>query len=178
MNNQVILSPNLHLFAYHFQTSKNPDHLYAKNDEILEKFQIPNFNLQQRINLTKEVERFRVDLLKEEEIKNDNISPPFEGKLFLDEQEIKIEGFAYPLRIDNSYALALNLRCLEEGENCQRNISLLKLFNPDNCLLPEFITSSLGQTLLITAWLPKEQRKVYAESWQLPDDQQKLSEIA
>ncbi|MBX9258948.1 hypothetical protein H1Q63_34365 [Desmonostoc muscorum CCALA 125] len=178
MSHQVIYSPNIHLFAYHFQNSKNPKQLYEKCDELLDKLKISDFNLKQRINLDKELDRFRVDLIKEEEIKNDNVSPPFEGKLLLDEQQIKIEGFAYPLRIDDSYALALNLRCPEEGQNCQKNVSFLKQFNPDNCLLPEFIAGSLGQTLLITAWLPEKQRELYSEPWQLPDDQQKLSEIA
>ncbi|MFB8791616.1 MAG: hypothetical protein U7123_22940, partial [Potamolinea sp.] len=181
MSDKLVYAPNIHLFAYHLQTNKNPNLLYEKCDEILGKLNIPDFNLKQRVNLSKEPDSLRVDLLKEEEIKNDNPSPPFEGKIILDNQDLKFEGFAYPLRIHDTYGLALTIRRPEEEENNKKteyvNISILEQFNPDNCLSPDFIASSLGQTLVITVWLPEEKRQQYSESWQLPDDQQKLREI-
>jgi hypothetical protein len=180
MSNKLIYAPNIHLFAYHLQTNKNPNLLYEKCDEILGKLNIPDFNLKQRVNLSKELETLRVDLLKEEEIKNDNPSPPFEGNFHLDNQTLKFEGFAYPLRIHDTYSLALNIRRPEEENNKTTeyvNLSILEKFNPENCLSPDFIASSLGQTLVITVWLPEEQRQQYCEAWQLPDDQQKLRDI-
>lgn len=180
--NHNIYAPNVHLFAYHFQNNKNPSLLYEKCDEILAKLKIDNFNLQQRIELKKAPEQTRVDLLKDEEIsRNNNPSPPFNGEVFLEDRAIKFEGFAYPLRIHDSYALALNIRRPEKDEKKQKtediDLALLKQFNPDNCLLPDFITSSLGQTLLITAWLPEEQRQDYCDFWQLPDELQADKDI-
>ncbi len=180
MSDKLVYAPNIHLFAYHSQTNQNPNLVYEKCDEILGKLNIPDFNLKQRVNLSKEPESLRVDLLKEEEIKNDNPSPPFEGNFFLDNQTLKLEGFAYPLRIHDTYSLALNIRRPEEEDNKKTdyvNISILEQFNPENCLSSDFIASSLGQTLVITVWLPEEQRQQYCESWQLPDDQQKLRDI-
>jgi len=98
----------------------------------------------------------------------------------LDNQTLKFEGFAYPLRIHDTYSLALNIRRPEEEDNKKTdyvNISILEQFNPDNCLSPDYIASSLGQTLVITVWLPEEQRQQYCESWQFPDEQQKLRDI-
>lgn len=182
MSDKLVYAPNIHLFAYHLQTNKNPNLLYEKCDEILAKLNIPDFNLKQRVNLSKDPESLRVDLLKQEEIKNDNPSPPFEGNFHLDNQTLKLEGFVYPLRIHDTYSLALNIRRPEEEENHKKteyvNISILKQFNPDNCLSPDFIASSLGQTIVITVWLPEEQRQQYCESWQFSEEQQKLSEIA
>lgn len=171
MNHQVY-APNIHLFAYHLQSEKNPCLLYAKVDEILAKLNIPNFNLSQRIDLQKEPDRLRVDLLKDEEIaKNDNISPPFQGNFTLEEKTLNFDGFAYPLRIQDSYALTLNIRIPEKDEKDNDTeyvgTALLSQFNPDYSLLPNFIASSLGQTLLITAWVAEDKRDLFPDYLEL-----------
>jgi len=61
MNHQVY-APNIHLFAYHLQSEKNPCLLYAKVDEILAKLNITDFNLPQRIYLDKEPEVFPFEM--------------------------------------------------------------------------------------------------------------------
>ncbi|NJM23558.1 MAG: hypothetical protein HC907_35515, partial [Richelia sp. SM1_7_0] len=63
----------------------------------------------------------------------------------------------------DSYALALNLR-IDEFDQSQNkteavDISIFNNFNPDNCFLPKNINSSLGQTLLLTAWLSPDQQQ-------------------
>jgi hypothetical protein len=149
MSDKLVYAPNIHLFAYHLQNNQNPNLLYEKCDEILAKLNIPDFQLKQRVNLSKDAESLRVDLLKKEEIQNNNPSPPFAGKIILDNQDIKFEGFAYPLRIHDTYGLVLNIRRPEE-ENQQKteyvNLEILEKFNPDNCLLPDYIASSLIKT--------------------------------
>lgn len=57
-----------------------------------------------------------------------------------------LKGEIYPLRIRDTYAVDLSLRCLETVE-----IDQLRYFNPKNCLLPSNIQASLGQTLVIFA---------------------------
>lgn len=179
---QQVYAPNVHLFAYHLKSNKNPCLLYQKCDEILAKLNIANFDLPQRVDLVKEPERLRVDLLKDEEIdKNDNISPPFDGEVKLDENHVKFEGFAYPLRIQDSYALTLNIRIPEKDENNKAteyvDTRLLSQFNPDDCLLPDYINSSLGQTILITAWIPEEKREEFYQYWQLPLEQNNPTQL-
>ncbi|MBE9097580.1 hypothetical protein [Tychonema sp. LEGE 07203] len=46
------------------------------------------------------------------------------------------------------------------------DVSIFKEFNPDNCLLPDFVQSYFGQTLLITAWLSVEQNQAAREDSQ------------
>lgn len=172
---QQFYAPNVHLFAYDLKKNKNPYLLYQKCDEILAKLNIAHFNLQQRVDLIKEPERLRVDLLNDEEIgKNDNISLPFDGKVELDDKYIKFEGFAYPLRIQDCYTLNLNIRIPEKDDNNKAteyvDTRLLSHFNPDDCLLIDYINSSLGQTILITAWIPEEKREEFYEYWQMPLD--------
>ncbi|NQE33898.1 hypothetical protein [Microcoleus asticus] len=46
------------------------------------------------------------------------------------------------------------------------DVSIFKEFNPDNCLLPDFVQSYFGQTLLLTAWLSVEQNQAAREDSQ------------
>ena len=52
------------------------------------------------------------------------------------------------------------------------DVSIFKEFNPDNCLLPDFVQSYFGQTLLLTAWLSVEQNQA------AQDDSQYLKGLA
>lgn len=170
-----VYAPSVHLFAFQqrngFASDSMPVEsanslLWQKCDQIFEKLKIENLKLTQELAPPKESDSPRV-LLQKADVKEPNISPPFDislpfdGQILLDDsQVVKIAGFAYPLQTPDSYALWLNLR-RPDKENGQRTANvepaLLGKLNPDNCLLPEFIDSSLGQTLLITAWLTEGQ---------------------
>ncbi|MBW4497391.1 MAG: hypothetical protein KME26_30885 [Oscillatoria princeps RMCB-10] len=170
-----VYAPSVHLFAFHQRNGLANDSitvapadslLWQKCDQIFEKLKIENLKLTQELAPPKESDSRRV-LLQKAEGKEPNISPPFDvslpfdGQILLDESEVvKIAGFAYPLQTPDSYALWLNLR-RPDRENGQKTANvepaLLGKLNPDHCLLPEFIDSSLGQTLLITAWLTEGQ---------------------
>lgn len=166
--NHKVYAPNIHLFAFHLRNfyldpaaERSDNQLWQKCDQIFEKLKIDDLKLTQKLDQQKFSDSPRVDLLKEAEIKDNKVSLPFNGQLLLnDHQVVKIAGFAYPLQTHDSYALWLNLR-RPDRENGKKtdsvDLSILGKFNPDCCLLPEFINSSLGQTLLITVWLTEGQ---------------------
>jgi hypothetical protein len=182
--NYKVYAPNVHLFAFHQRSSLNPDCptvsesddlLWNKCDQIFEKLKIENLKLTQKVVPQTLSDSPRVDLLPENEAKKEKetVSLPFDGQVLQDDHQVtKISGFVYPLQTHDSYALWLNVG-RPEKENGQRtenvDLSLLKHLNPDHCLLPEFIESSLGQTLLITAWVTEGQNY---------QDKQVLKELA
>lgn len=157
-----IYAPNVHLFAFHLCDDSSSDNynnklLWHKCQEIFEKFEIF-----QELKIRDVALDRRVDLL--EEATDTNIVLPLEGAIILDTtQKTRVTGIACPLQIYDSYALALNLRIdeLDQAQNKTEavDISIFKNFNPDNCLLPTNINSSLGQTLLLTAWLSQAQQQ-------------------
>jgi len=71
---------------------------------------------------------------------------------------IKINGFACPQLFRDSYALKLRIAHSCGDEKDAVEISTLKEFNNQNCLLPDEINSYLGQTLVITARLTETQK--------------------
>ncbi|NEQ85865.1 MAG: hypothetical protein F6K26_38960 [Moorea sp. SIO2I5] len=165
-----IYAPNIHLFAFHLRnksssdsqpdTDYNSELLWHKYDQICAKFQI-----QQKLDLRDVAEGYRIALLKGDT--KDNILLPLEGKLSLNNGKgIRITGQACPLQIYDSYALGLNIR-IPERENNQKtedvDLTIFNDFNPDQCFLPSKINSninsSLGQILLLTAWLPQKQQQ-------------------
>lgn len=161
-----IYAPNIHLFAFHLRNLSSSDSqahrdydsklLWHKCHDIFAKFQI-----QQRLDLRDVAEGSRIALLKG--ATKENILLPLEGKLFLNTgKEITITGQACPLQIYDSYALGLNIR-IPEVENNQKtedvDLTVFKDFNPDQCFLPSNINSSLGQILLLTAWLPQKEQQ-------------------
>jgi hypothetical protein len=79
-----------------------------------------------------------------------------------------IEGFAQPRRIQDSYALCLNIGCPEDGTADHVDVSFIQQFNPNQALLIKGDDSFLGQTLLITAWLTET----------LPDNLDSLKPLA
>ena len=76
-----------------------------------------------------------------------------------------ITGVVCPLQIYDSYALALNLRIPEFENKKQRtaavDLAIFRDFNPQKCFLASQIESSLGQTILITAWLSPQQQDAH-----------------
>lgn len=162
-NNDIqIYAPNVHIFVFHLlddSSSKNYDKklLWQKCEEIFQKFEIS-----QKLKIRDVAPDIRVDLL--EEATDANILLPLEGEIILDTtQKTKVTGIVCPLQIYDSYALALNLRIDEFDKDQNKteavDISIFKNFNPDNCFLSTNINSSLGQTLLLTAWLSQSQQQ-------------------
>jgi len=157
-----VYAPNVHLFAYHLRDDSLSDDydnklLWHKCQEIFAKFAIP-----QDLKIKDVAPNQRVDLL--EEATDTNICLALEGTIILDtKQKTRVTGIVCPLQIYDSYALALNLRINELDEFQKKteevDISIFKKFNPDNCFLSTNMHSSLGQTLLLTAWLSPAQQQ-------------------
>ncbi|NEO39722.1 MAG: hypothetical protein F6J90_26690 [Moorea sp. SIOASIH] len=161
-----IYAPNIHLFAFHLRNKSSSDSqadtdydselLWHKCHDIFAKFQI-----QEKLDLRDVAEGSRIALLKG--ATTDNILLPLEGKLPVNNGKgIRITGQACPLQIYDSYALGLNIR-IPERENNQKtedvDLTVFKDFNPNQCFLPSKINSSLGQILLLTAWLPQKEQQ-------------------
>ncbi|NEO95608.1 MAG: hypothetical protein F6K56_37740 [Moorea sp. SIO3G5] len=163
-----IYAPNIHLFAFHLRNASSSDSqadrdydsklLWHLCHDIFAKFQI-----QQRLDLREVAEGSRIALLTG--ATKDNILLPLEGKLSVNNDKvIRITGQACPLQIYDSYALGLNIRIPEVENNHKTedvDLTVFNYFNPDQCFLPSKINSninsSLGQILLLTAWLPQKQ---------------------
>ncbi len=116
------------------------------------------------ITLTDYLDLHRQPHLRRTEIlKNHQTSLLFSGQVSFNNSSLHTEGFAYPLRIDDSYGLWLNIR-RPETENNQPtepiSTEFLKEFNRENCLLFKQSDRFLGQTLLITAWLTLEHKQL------------------
>lgn len=158
-----IYAANIHLFAFHprkaLVVGDEPENISrnwvaTKYGEILEKFDI-----KQPISLrADEPNASRFYLLKQPNNKTKRFQRIPEKGEITTRQGLRVTGLAYPLQIGDSYALTLNLRIPQRAGKDALEIAQLKDFNPDNCFLPEFVKSELGQTLLITAFLAEEQK--------------------
>lgn len=163
--NLKVSALTVHLFAYHLtrsQSTSTPAELHPlwqQCDRILEKLQIQNLNICEHLNLSQESDSPRVNLLSSSGDRH--ISIPFEGKLSLHNTAIAIAGEIYPLRIHDSYALALNITGFQSGNGEKTSaidVSVLGQLNADNSLHIEMSDRSLGQTLLITAQISDRQQ--------------------
>ncbi len=162
-----VYAPNLHLFAFELYKATNLDstplspdqiQLWQAADEIIHATLHQDLHLSQRIDITKEPDNPRVDLLKDSEVKDGDYSIPLVGTIPLNNQQnILLKGFAYPLKLHDSYGLWLNLRRPEDEDDGQQTedveTAVLSQFNRDNCFTLKKSDRFLGQTLLITAWL-------------------------
>ncbi|MEG5063748.1 hypothetical protein QUB33_09005 [Microcoleus sp. B3-A4] len=170
--NSKIYAPNVYLFAYHLcqpleSESSSPVEfasLWQKCDEILQtKLAVGKAFNGSYLSKKDEPAGWRVNLInKEKEVVGNRNSLPFAKNISHDNQPITLKGFAQPLRIDDSYALGLQIRVPEKVNGIKTpavDVSIFKEFNPDNCLLPDFVQSYFGQTLLLTAWLSVEQNQ-------------------
>ncbi|OIP71454.1 MAG: hypothetical protein AUK43_06105 [Oscillatoriales cyanobacterium CG2_30_40_61] len=144
---EKVYAPNLHLFAFHLckvlrddgnNRVENPQKLWDNCNQILEKL-----HFSERLNLVDET--FEISPIK------------IVGKL--PNSEIPITVRIYPQCLYDSYALAFNLRRPEEesGKKTEEvSLNFFREINRDQIFLPKFVDSSLGQTLLITAFIPEE----------------------
>ncbi|MEW6495426.1 MAG: hypothetical protein AB1589_23340 [Cyanobacteriota bacterium] len=162
-----VYAPNVHLFAFHSanpnplspastKTHYNEELLWEKCGTILQKFHIG-----QRLKIKKNSNLDRASLL--EEAADNTMLLPLEGKIITEAQKHHITGFTCPLKIEDSYALALNVRIPELSEKGQKtgdvDLNIFRTLNPDNCFLYPNVKSSLGQTILLTAWLSQKQQQ-------------------
>jgi len=167
-----VYAPNVHLFACHlrnepsdyypFRTEYDEQLLWRKCSDIFVKFKIV-----QELKIKTASEGYRVNLL-EAVTKNTHLLP-LEGEIFYPRQAQRITGCVCPLQIDNAYVLALNLRIPqfdEQGYKTEQvDTAIFQNFNPGRCFLPKEINSSLGQTLILTAWLSPSQQQESPAQW-------------
>jgi hypothetical protein len=166
-----LYAPKVYLFAFHlFKTPdadtnssvKDPNLLWDKCHDIFSKFHI-----KQQLKLHPPIpENRRFDLLNGENLSD--IALEIKTEIRYKDHELKLEGFAYPLQLYDTYALGLNLGFPDpQPQNSHKipavDTSVLEQFNPDSCFLPETIKSYFGQTIIITAWLSEEQKQQDAQ---------------
>lgn len=168
-----VYAPNVHLFAFHLKNSKANNLLWDKCNEIISQ----KFEVTKQLEI-EEIEGDRADLLKDKT--TDDVAFQFESKVILDNTSLLIRGAATPLRIQDTYALALNLRRPELEENQKHPtqpvpLRFLERLNPAGCLMPDQIGSSLSQTLLLTVWYTEQKRWL---PWKLPQNRQELRKLA
>ncbi len=162
-----VYAPNVHLFAFHgahnslipsvsTKTHSNEKLLWERCEYILKKFQI-----HQRLKIKESTTLSRASLL--EEAADNTMLLPLEGQIITETQKHHITGFTCPLKIEDSYALALNVRIPELSEQGQKtsdvDLNIFRTLNPDNCFLYPNVNNSIGQTILLTAWLSQKQQK-------------------
>ncbi len=165
-----IYAPNVYLFAFHacnaLESQSNYPveftSLWQKCDEILQtKLAVCSKFYDSYFHKKDEPVGRRVKLIDRSKVNGRN-SLPFAKEIVVDNQQVPVKGFAEPMRIDDSYALGLQIRIPEKVNDLKTpavDVSIFKEFNPDNCLLPDFVQSYFWQTLLITAWLSVEQNR-------------------
>ncbi|MFM7405755.1 MAG: hypothetical protein ACKO3K_03555 [Cuspidothrix sp.] len=171
--NQKIYAPNIYNFAFQLyqianldpdSIGENQDFIWETGNQIIHKITQKDIKLLDQIDVSQSPDDRYVDLLKSSIQNNINsVWLDFDGKVSLSttSQKVNIKGFAYPLKLDDSYILFLNFRRPEEEQDNSGNnqktddvdVSLLRSFNPDNCLIYPEHSLFLGQTLLITGWL-------------------------
>ncbi|MCC3512526.1 MAG: hypothetical protein JGK29_26900 [Microcoleus sp. PH2017_17_BER_D_A] len=175
--NSKIYAPNVYLFAYHL--CKLPETESISPGESTKLWEKCNEILQTKLAVGKafngsylpkkdEPLGWRVELINKQVVGGRN-SLAFAKDISFDNQQINLKGFAQPLRIDDSYALGLQIRVPEKVNNIKTpavDVTIFKEFNPENCLLPDFVQSYFGQTLLLTAWLSVEQNQAAREDSQ------------
>ena len=175
--NSKIYAPNVYLFAYHLckpleSELSSPGEftkLWEKCHEILQaKLAVGTAFDGSYLSKKDEPAGWRVNLINKQVVGHRN-SLAFAKNISHDNQQISLKGFAQPLRIDDSYALGLKIWVPEKVNDIKTpavDVSIFKEFNPDNCLLPDFVQSYFGQTLLFTAWLSVEQNQAAREDSQ------------
>lgn len=165
----LVYAPNLHLFAFHLwrgltgkpdSLATNPHLLWQKGDEIL-----ASLGFTERLDIygypESSPEPVGVEVsLNKQALK---LTGKLPGKVA--NQELGITGRVFAHRLYDSYSLTLNFR-RPETENGVKNaavpISFWRSLNTEQgVFLPDFVQSSLGQTLLLTAFLPPEEQDKY-----------------
>lgn len=160
MNSQTqvesyLLAPNLYLFAYQLHDKKvegkaNP--FWSECDRLLKIFQ-PELTLTPHLDFTSTANSDRTVLLNNQAAVN-----------FTFTNSPDISGYAQPLQIKESYALFFNIGYDDEKEPLETvDFDKIKQFNPEQALLFPEHDKFLGQTFLITAYLPTPHKQSHPE---------------
>lgn len=172
MSPSKIYAPNVHLFAYHLRKESEPQkdnlkELFEKGENIL-----TEFGINQIIDI-QDKPGYRVELSAQQT--EDDASIFFEKW-----SDSPITGIAYPVRIHDTFALALNVRRPEKNEQGIKtsdvDIDFFKRLHPSDCWMPSKVNASLGQTLLLTLWYTPE--KTWRPFRNSREDQKKLKSLA
>ncbi len=163
----IIYAPSLYWFAYRYceglvvakgdkpQPLASIDWVEDRYCDILVAFDVPP-----TFKLRSDRPSRHYDLLQTEEPATNR---QYEYFTTPDEQ---LEGFLYPQRLHDTYALNFNIFRPENPGNDSYRVGDLAKFNPKNCFQPpsEPPLGYLGQTLLLSAYLaeprPKNPRKL------------------
>lgn len=161
-----IYAPNIHLFAFQLYKGSNIDpdtisndvnFIWERGNAIVQEVLQQDLQLSKRIDVKKQPEFTKVDILKDTEVIDENYALDVSGNITINHQQnILVTGLAYPCHISDSYGLWLNLRRPEKENNQPTEdveTDFLQYLNPKNCLLLPEHPLLLGQTLLITAWI-------------------------
>jgi len=172
MSPPKIYAPNVHLFAYQLRKESDPQkdnlkELFEKGENILKEF-----GINQIIDI-QDKPGYRVELLAQQT--EDDASIFFEKW-----SDSPITGIAYPVRIHDTFALALNVRRPEKNEQgiktADVDIDFFKRLHPNDCWMPSKVNASLGQTLLLTLWYTPE--KTWRPFRNSREDKKKLQYLA
>ena len=159
--NLSLYSPKIYLFAFHLVQAPNIKDLGEENREFFWhqcQMIFDKFSIEKKLRIKSEPPaRPREELLEERFLE---IEPKIsiKNKEFKN-KELTLEGFAYPIRIDDSYGLGLAIGFTHNYPLEAIDIADIYQFNRDNILLPDSLETSLGQTIIITAWLSEEQKQ-------------------
>lgn len=188
-------APNLHLFAFQLRQAVNltpeafapeQDFLWNNGDAIVKAITGKDLQISQQIDAKKLTDSFRVDLLLNEKIIDDNPTIQVQHKLALDNRaNLPIEGFAHPLSFPDSLVLSLTVGGAEKKEDGTPtedvDIEVFRRLNPNNCFTLPSNPTFIGQTLLISAKISNTEaqtnfreiadeclKKVFPNNYQLP----------
>ena len=158
-SDNLIFAPNVYLFTYCLinQAEKLDSPLWKQGDKILKAF--TNQTITEHLVFSGDLTSDRLYLFKDSHL------------AFTSTQNPKIEGFAQPQKIQDSYALWLNIGYSDKDETVgDVEVEVLQKLNPNHILIPPKDDQILGQTLLITAWLTNKTKQP------APDDLRKLAD--
>jgi hypothetical protein len=164
----LLYAPNVHLFAFHLSEIEDPEsepeyQPHYLRERCLAIFQ--TLHIQQELKLREVKPNTRMDIL--EGTSEENILLNLKGKL----KDKQITGVVGYLQLYDSYALYLNLRIpeLEESQEKQTNrtqpvdTAIFQEFNQNQQLILE---SSIGQVIILTGWLSRQQQEEDPKTWQ------------
>lgn len=132
-----LLAPNIYLFAYHLKEQSNS--FWQECDALLSQFTT--------VTLTEYLDVASSDRLLLKDGK--------QAIKFALAESPQVEGFAQPLEIKDGCGLLFNVGYDDEKEPLEEvDFEKIKQLNPNGVLLLPELEKFLGQTLLITAYLP------------------------
>ena len=163
-----IYAPGVHLFAYHLrQTEPNQNRALLDRGEAI----LNSFGIQQSIKI-KDREGYRVNLLETQTEENASLG-------FKRWTHSPLIGIAYPVRLHDTYALALNVRRPEKDQEDHKTetvpVEFFRELHAHDCWLPTPDNSFLGQTTLLTAWYTPEKTWQF---WKSRKNKKNLKELA